>query len=93
MSPTYDFSGAGEGKYTVVARDLFHYVDSNSNLVPIQATSQGHSFSLSGKLASTSRSARALNKRARFVECTDSQQSTINNAAAQAQTYAGEALS
>ncbi|KAL0951695.1 hypothetical protein HGRIS_008371 [Hohenbuehelia grisea] len=90
LSTTYNFTSTGEGAYNFEARNLFHYIDAQNNIVPIYADAATHSASISGKLAVAQPS---LVKRASFVGCSSSQQSLLNQAASAAQTYAANALS
>lgn len=91
VSAAYNFSAPGEGKYTVEASNLFHYVDpTTSEAVEIRADGETHVASLSGKLAATQPT---LVKRESYVGCSSSRETAINSAASAAQTYAANAYS
>lgn len=91
VSEAYNFTSPGEGTYSFEAlENVFYNVGDNGEMMPIYADTQAHSVSLSGQLAiAPSR----VSKRAMFNECSSSQQSALNSAAAAAKTYATSALS
>lgn len=91
LSEAYNFTSPGEGTYSFEAlENVFYNVGDNGEMMPIYADTQAHSVSLSGQLAiAPSR----VSKRAMFNECSSSQQSALNSAAAAAKTYATSALS
>src|ERR1700733_6435393 len=92
VSEAYNFTSSGEGTYSVRARNLFHYVDPLSNaVIPIQANSETHAITLSGKLARP-RSIPPLRKRSGFNNCNVDQQADLMLAAPAAQNYADDAL-
>jgi len=90
LSRAYNFTSSGAGPYSIEADNLFHYVDSANNAVPIRADAVAHSASVEGRLAVARP---ALSKRATFTGCSSSQQSQLNSAAPAAQTYVANALS
>lgn len=91
MSEAYNFTSSGEGAYNFEARNLFHFVDADSNIVPIYADAEAHSAKVAGQLAVARKS--ALSKRATFNGCTSSQQSLLLSAASAAQSYVAGSLS
>ena len=91
VSAAYNFTTPGEGKYTVEASNLFHYVDpATSEAVAIRADAENHVASVAGKLAVAKPT---LTKRASFNGCSSSRQTSINSAASAAQSYAASAYS
>ena len=91
VSAAYNFTTPGEGKYTVEASNLFHYVDpATSEAVEIRADNEAHVASLTGTLAVTRP---AISKRASYVSCSSSRQTALVSAASAAQTYAANAYS
>jgi len=89
----YNFTTSGAGVYDIHANNLFYVVNEDSTVSPVHAdVSDGHSARVSGTLA-IARSEPALQKRASFSSCSSSQQSSINTAIPQAQSYAASALS
>jgi peptidyl-Lys metalloendopeptidase len=93
LASVYNFTSSGEGSYHFEARNLFHYVDASTHTpVPIYATAEAHELSITGAL-SAARATGHLNKRASFVGCTSSQESLLNTAATNAQSYAASAYS
>ncbi|KAL0566820.1 hypothetical protein V5O48_015184 [Marasmius crinis-equi] len=104
LSSAYNFTGSGEGAYSVEARNKFHYVDPKTKkAVAIEAVSQEYKVSsLVGKLAvarstvSTTaierRSHPSLSKRTGFAGCNDDQISQVFEAIPAVQKYASSAL-
>ncbi|KAI0756579.1 peptidyl-Lys metalloendopeptidase [Daedaleopsis nitida] len=92
LSAAYNFTLPGAGKYTVEASNLFHYVDAENQPVEIRADVDTHVTSVSGKLA-VAKPTRTLTKRASFVGCSSSRQTSLNSAASAAQSYAAAASS
>ncbi|KDQ13796.1 hypothetical protein BOTBODRAFT_33232 [Botryobasidium botryosum FD-172 SS1] len=95
LSKRYDFTHPGTGKYVITARESFTHVDPSGNVGSIVAT-QGApaTLSLSGALVDVPPLRRSFrfSRRASFVNCTAAQQTQINQATPQAQTYAKNAL-
>ncbi|ESK92137.1 deuterolysin m35 metalloprotease [Moniliophthora roreri MCA 2997] len=101
LSAAYNFTTAGEGAYTVEARNLFHFVDANTGkAVPVQAASSKFQVaSLTGKLAvarppvaASKIIRRGLRKRTGFVGCNDDQINQVFEAIPVTQGYVAESL-
>jgi len=89
LSRAYNFNESGEGTYSVEANKLFYIVDSEQQAVPLHATVEAHTATLSGKLAVV-RPKQV--KRATYRGCSSSQQSELVSAASAAQSYAVDSL-
>ncbi|KAH9944017.1 peptidyl-Lys metalloendopeptidase [Epithele typhae] len=89
LSKAYNFTTSGEGKYTIEASNLFHYVDAEGKVQELRADAEAHVAALSGKLAVS----RPLERRASYNGCSSSRQSSLVTAASSAQSYAASALS
>lgn len=92
MSPAYNFTDSGQGKYTVKARNLFHHVDSNNGLVPIYASSKSHSLLLSGNLAGLGNTSTLRKRVEGYPGCSDEEVEIIKPAAAKAVRLIDESL-
>lgn len=93
MSEAYNFTSTGEGAYAFEARNLFHVVDASNKIVPVYANAEAHTARVSGKLAVARPEPNSeLGKRATFRSCTATQQTLLNTAAANAQSYAASSL-
>lgn len=88
MAAAYNFTGTGEGIYTIEPSNLFTYVDAAGDLVDIRAANEFSEVDLSGVL-STSR----LEKRVTFSGCSASQQTQIIAAANAANTLVSSTYS
>ncbi|KAI0072233.1 peptidyl-Lys metalloendopeptidase [Panus rudis PR-1116 ss-1] len=91
LSSAYNFTSSGEGKYTVEANNLFHYINDANEVSQLHADAEVHTAALKGTLSVAKRS--HYGKRATFTGCSSSQQSGLNTAASSAQTYAANAYS
>ncbi|KAK7058583.1 hypothetical protein VNI00_002219 [Paramarasmius palmivorus] len=102
LSAAYNFTDAGEGAYSIEARNLFHFVDANTGkAIPVQAvSSKFEGASLTGKLAVSrpriepSKIIRRgdLRKRTGFVGCNDDQINQVFEAIPVVQDYAAESF-
>ncbi|KAG6873177.1 hypothetical protein C0995_001787 [Termitomyces sp. Mi166 len=88
LSEAYAF--AKEGEYNIVSNNRFYIVNAQKEAVPIYATAEAHTTTLTGKLA-VPRFTQI--KRATYDGCSSSEQSSLISAASGAQTYAANALS
>jgi peptidyl-Lys metalloendopeptidase len=94
VSAAYNFTLPGEGKYSIEASNLFHYVDAENNAVALRAENVALHTAVKGQLA-VARNVRptATRKRATYDGCSSSQKSDLTTAAAAAQSYAAGAQS
>jgi len=90
VSRAYSFTASGAASYDIHANNKFYLVNADSTISTIEAKVESHSAKISGKLA-VARS--TLVKRASFVDCTDSEKSSLLSAASAASKYATEASS
>ncbi|KAF8322710.1 peptidyl-Lys metalloendopeptidase [Clavulina sp. PMI_390] len=98
LSGVYNFTTAGHSTYKIVPEDqatIFSTVDANGAISSLRATvADAHSATLSGTLVPSAyhgeaAKARGLAKRAHsFNGCSSSEQTALNTAATNAQTYA-----
>ncbi|KAK0503495.1 peptidyl-Lys metalloendopeptidase [Armillaria luteobubalina] len=87
LGAAYNFTGSGEGSYSIEPASLFYYVDPDtSELASINADTEKHTIQISGTLAVARRS--NLDKRISYNGCNSTMQADIVSAAAAAQTYA-----
>ncbi|TFK72461.1 zincin [Pluteus cervinus] len=93
LSEAYNFSTSGEGSYDVEARNVFQIVQDGDKLDTIYASNEAHTAEVVGSLTSRAIPAGHLGKRATFRSCSSTQQTQLNQAAPNAQTYAAGALS
>ncbi|KAJ3502211.1 hypothetical protein NLJ89_g8991 [Agrocybe chaxingu] len=91
LGAAYNFTLPGAGAYDIHASNLFYIVNPDSSISTVYADSTtAHSARVSGKLAVARPS---LSKRATYVGCSSSQQTSLVSAASAAQSYASAALS
>ncbi|KAG6884134.1 hypothetical protein C0992_006932, partial [Termitomyces sp. T32_za158] len=88
VSEAYAFDK--EGEYKIVSNNQFYLVNAQKEAVPIYATVDAHTTTLTGKL-SIDRFTRV--KRATYNGCSRSQQRVLRRAASGAQSYAANAYS
>ncbi|KAH0580914.1 hypothetical protein H2248_012067 [Termitomyces sp. 'cryptogamus'] len=79
-----------EGEYNIVSNNRFYFINAQKEAVPIYATSEAHTVTLTGKLAV--RHPTQI-KRATYSGCSLSRQNSLVSAVSGAQTYAADALS
>jgi len=89
FSRLYDFTETGEGVYTIEPSNLFTYIDTSDNLVNIYAKNDASEVNISGSLSVSRIQQRAT--LATFNNCTSSQQTQINTATTNGNTYAANA--
>ncbi|KAG6894864.1 hypothetical protein C0992_004260 [Termitomyces sp. T32_za158] len=88
LSEAYAFDK--EGEYKIVSNNQFYLVNVKKEAAPIYATVNAYTTTLTGKL-SIDRFSQV--KRATFIGCSSSQQSSLISAASGAQSYAANAYS
>jgi len=86
LSAAYNLTSTGEGVYTIEPSNHFTYIGASGTPVDIHANNDASEVKVSGNLFVSRKQ-----KRASFVGCSASQQSQLNTAAANAQSYAGNA--
>ena len=93
LAAAYNFNTTGAGAYSIEPSKLFHYIDASGKVNQIYAhVTDAHTTSLTGNLVSSKvQSKSALQKRASFVGCSSSQQSSINTALSTTTTYVNNA--
>jgi peptidyl-Lys metalloendopeptidase len=90
---SYNFTSTGEGAYNFAVRDTpFYIIAPTKEVATLHAKQETSSAKLTGNLV-LPRAVEPLQKRATFRGCSSSQQSNLNTAASNAQSYAASALS
>jgi peptidyl-Lys metalloendopeptidase len=85
----YSFSNSGAGTYDIHAENSFLIVNEDNTVSTIHADSQAHTAKIAGKLATVRPT--PIAKRASYVGCSSSEQTSLVSAASAAQSYAASA--
>lgn len=92
MSAAYDFSTSGVGDYTIRASGCFYVVDTFGDIMPISADTGHHIAKIAVKLARPTAEKTVVEKRAKFIGCSSSQESEITSAIPITTRYVQHAL-
>jgi peptidyl-Lys metalloendopeptidase len=92
VSAAYDFSSLGAGEYTICPSGCLYIADGSGDIVPFSADTEHHIAKIAGTLARSTADQPTIEKRAKFIGCSSSQESEITSAILTATRYAKKAF-
>ncbi|KAF8740052.1 hypothetical protein AX14_008960 [Amanita brunnescens Koide BX004] len=92
LSAAYDFSSLGAGEYTICPSGCLYIADGSGDIVPFSADTEHHIAKIAGTLARSTADQPTIEKRAKFIGCSSSQESEITSAILTATQYAKKAF-